>query len=130
HERTWRHPSELAPTTVDVDSGSGSHVVAFAGGIVAVMAVALMVVAMTPPRSSAPVAISATTAPMLFAATGSVPAVAGPTANPVDLKSVGAIVRPETAPLLTSFAAFPHAVTAGPQLDLDGSEVATRAPAA
>ena len=36
-------------------------------------------------------------------------------------------VRPSTA-LLTSFAAFPHAVTSGPQLDLDGTDVAHESP--
>lgn len=46
-----------------------------------------------------------------------------------DVATIGAVVRPRAAALLTSFAAYPHAVTAGPQLDLDGSEIATREPA-
>ena len=31
--------------------------------------------------------------------------------------------------MLTSFSAFPHAVTPGPQLDLDGTDVAAESPA-
>lgn len=84
------------------------------------MAVAVMVVAMTPRSSSGPMAISATTAPMLLASTGA--------AVLPDVATIGAVVRPRAAALLTSFAAYPHAITAGPQLDLDGSEIATREP--
>jgi hypothetical protein len=69
HERSWRHPSELGPTRVDVDDPpSNSHLVALVGG------------------------------------------------------------TPATA-LLTSFAAYPHAVTSEPELDLDGTDVADEMPA-
>jgi hypothetical protein len=93
----------------------------------AVLAVAAMVVAMTPRTSSGPVALSATTTPITARAvvdppTSAEPAVTAPTTSsavaPIDTR----------IELLTSFAAFPHAVTSGPQLDVDGTDIATAAP--
>lgn len=126
HERSWRHPSELGPTSLDIDDSSRrSHmnVLALAGGTMAVLAVAAMVVAMTPRTSSGPVALSATTTPITARAV-----VAPPASNSTDSSEAAPVqVRPRTA-LLTSFAAFPHAVTPGPQLDIDGTDLAAAKP--
>ena len=126
HERSWRHPSELGPTRVDLDDQSRhSHTnfVALAGGAMAVLAVATMVVAMTPRTSGGPVALIATTTPISTRLI-----VEPPTPTITGSSGAEAVqVRPSTA-LLTSFAAFPHAVTSGPQLDLDGTDVAHESP--
>jgi len=87
----------------------------------AVLAVATLVVAMTPRTSSGPVALSATTTPITARAiVEAPPATELPTAATRPL-------APRTA-LLTSFAAFPHAVTSGPQFVLDGTEIAAESP--
>lgn len=120
HERSWRHPSELGPTRVDVDdTSSNSHLLALMGGTLAVLAVAAMIVAMTPRTSSSPVALSATTTPITIRATVEPPAA-------TTVRSVQ-VLTPATA-LLASFVAFPHAVSSEPQLDLDGTDVAAELP--
>jgi len=133
HERSWRHPSELGPTRLDVDDAvqrTRTNLAALAGGTVAVLAVATMVVAMTPRASNGPVAMIATTTPISVRAVVGPPAATEPTpratapATAPDTTSI----RPRTA-MLTSFSAFPHAVTPGPQLDLDGTDVADESPA-
>lgn len=63
HERSWRHPSELAPTAADVDLGSTGRGWVVATGTAAALLAVVLVVAMSPPRSSAPTAVSATTIP-------------------------------------------------------------------
>lgn len=66
HERAWRHPSELAPSPVDVEeSTGGARALVLATGVAAAMLAAVMVVALSPPRSNAPTAVSATTLPAL-----------------------------------------------------------------
>jgi hypothetical protein len=132
HERSWRHPSELGPTRVgldvDVDHAgrrSSTGIMALAGGTMAVLAVAVMVVAITPRTSSGPVAMIATTTPI--AAPIITPAVVKPPASTTPATPDITPVEPRTA-LVTSFAAFPHAVTPGPQLDLDGTAVADEFP--
>ena len=62
HERTWRHPSELGPTALDVPAGGG-RLLAFSTGAVTAVLVAVLVVSFSPKRSAAPSAISATTVP-------------------------------------------------------------------
>ena len=91
----------------------------------AVLAVATMVVAMTPRTSNGPVALSATTTPITARAVVEPPA--SPSSAPSQAAASGPI-GPRTA-LLTSFAAFPHAVTSGPQFVLDGTDVAEQPPA-
>jgi hypothetical protein len=119
HERTWRHPSELGPTKADIDPGSSNHLAALAVGTLAVIAVAGLVIAMTPRTSSSPIALSATTTPV--SATTSVRvATAASSGLPAPRIPIGAV--------LTSFSAFPHAITSGPQLTLDGTDIATRLP--
>jgi len=64
HERTWRHPSEIGPTRVEVDRGSGHRFVALATGALAVALIAALVVTVTPGGSAdAPIAVSASTSP-------------------------------------------------------------------
>lgn len=110
--------------------GGRTHFGALAGGAVAVMAVAVMIVAMTPRTSSGPVALSATTTPMLVRN----PDDTTPTAAAMVPTASGTVrtlqVRPGTNALVSSFAAFPHAVTPGPQLDVDGTPIADHLPGA
>ena len=63
HERQWRHPSELAPTAADIETPSNSRALILATGTTAILLAAVLVVALSPPRSSAPSAVSATTLP-------------------------------------------------------------------
>lgn len=128
HERSWRHPSELGPTRADVevaDPTGRTHMMALAGGTLAVMAVALMVVAMTPRTSSGPIALSATTTPIITRATIQAPDQPTPPARRVQSLQLNT-----SDTLLVSFSAFPHSVTRVPQLDLDGTAVADELPLA
>jgi hypothetical protein len=63
HERQWRHPSELAPTAAVIDTPTNGRALILATGTSALLLVAVLVVALAPPRSSAPSAVSATTLP-------------------------------------------------------------------
>lgn len=64
HERQWRHPSELAPTADSLEPSSAkSRILVVSSGAVAAVLVAVMVLTVTPRRSNAPSAISATTTP-------------------------------------------------------------------
>lgn len=68
HERTWRHPSELAAEEHAVaraePTGGSTRAFAFASGGLGLLAVGSLIVAVTPERSAAPVAVSATTTPV------------------------------------------------------------------
>ena len=124
HERSWRHPSELGPTHHDVADEPKGHFPAFAFGALAVLAVAGRVIARTPRPTSNPIALSATTMPPAT--------VRSPVATPAAGSAVTPTARAAGIPagaLLTSFAAFPHAVSSGPQLTIDGTEIAGREPA-
>ena len=126
HERSWRHPSELGPTRLDIDEPHHhrhNSLLALAGGTIAVLAVATMVVAMTPRTSNGPVALSATTTPI------TVFAVIAPPSPRVDSSARSTTNVSAQAVALTSVAAFPHAITPGPQLDLDGTDIAAETPA-
>jgi hypothetical protein len=130
HERSWRHPSELGPTRLDVDDTtrrSQLNLLALGGGTMAVLAVAALVVAMTPRTSSGPVALSSTTTPITARAVVEPPAATESDTTPAP--STARAVIPTPTALSTSFAAFPHAVTPGPQLDVDGADVADASPA-
>lgn len=65
HERTWRHPSELAAQEHAVarteTAPATTRVFAFTTGTLGLLAVGLLIVAMTPGGSEPPVAVSATT---------------------------------------------------------------------
>ena len=132
HERSWRHPSELGPTRLDVDDStrrSDLNLLALGGGTLAVLAVAALVVAMTPRTSSGPVALSATTTPITARAVVEPPATTAATAPATATATATATEPIAIRPVLTtSLVAFPHAVTPGPQLDVDGTEVADTTP--
>lgn len=97
---------------------------ALGGGTLAVLAVAAMVVAMTPRAASGPVALSSTTTPITVRAVVEPPETASVSSN----ATVRAPLAAGQAALSTSFVAFPHAITPGPQLDVDGTQVADAAP--
>lgn len=100
---------------------------ALAGGSLAVLAVAAMVVAMTPRAATGPVALSSTTTPITARAVVEPPETASVSSSaPATVRTP--LVAAPTA-LSTSFVAFPHAITPGPQLDVDGTQVADAAPA-
>ena len=66
HERPWRHPSELGPTRHEIDDGgAGTWTLAVATGAVACVALAVMLVAVLPQQAADPLAMSATTAPVV-----------------------------------------------------------------
>ena len=104
HERTWRHPSELAAQEHALarteSAATTTRAFAFTTGTLGLLAVGLLMLAVTPDRSSAPVAISATTTPT--AADGAIAAVAtsvaatdAPSRNPVALRGqAGALATP------------------------------------
>lgn len=117
HERTWRHPSELGPTKVDVETGSNFRVAALLTGTLAIVVVAAMIVAVTPRGSSSPVAVSATTTPRTR------PTITrGAPAAPV-----AAISRTQTAKLVT-LVAMPNVIASTPQVSLDGRSIAQLLP--
>ena len=129
HERSWRHPSELGPTRFDVDDTSRRSQVsllALGGGTMAVLAVAAMVVAMTPRSASGPVALSSTTTPITVRAVVEPPSDATPVSS--GAPSMARMPIAAQTALSTSFVAFPHAITPGPQFDVDGTQVAEAAP--
>lgn len=104
---------------------SGNHLAPFVFGALAVVAVAGLVITMTPRAATNPLALSATTMPAAVVSVAGTPgadlgsAPSLPTAQPSGIP-MGA--------LLTSFAAFPHAVTSRPHLDLDGTGIALGEP--
>ena len=116
HERSWRHPSELGPTKVDVETGSNARVIALATGTLAVIVVAAMIIAITPRRSSAPIALTATTTPRFLPATQISAELAPATDNRQSIR-------------LASFSAMPNAIAAAPQFSLDGRQVTPQLPA-
>ena len=67
HERTWRHPSELAAAEREAfrtaEAPSGTRLFATVTGSVGLLAVGLLVLMVAPDRSSAPLTVSATTIP-------------------------------------------------------------------
>lgn len=66
HERSWRHPSELAPTApahTDDHGHTSRWALAAAGGAVAIAVVGVFALTTAPQRASGPVAMSATTMP-------------------------------------------------------------------
>ncbi len=100
---------------------------ALAGGTMAVLAVAAMVVAMTPRSASGPVALISTTTPITVRAVVEPPETASASSSAT--ATVRAPIAGGQTALSASFVAFPHAITPGPQLDVDGTQVADAAPA-
>ncbi len=101
HERTWRHPSELAPTRADVDleptgRAGGSIAIAVASGSLAIAAVAMLLVVVTPSRSGSPLTLSATTSPPVVQSVRAVrpagPIAAQPTMGLATFTATGAVL--------------------------------------
>jgi hypothetical protein len=67
HERTWRHPSELAAAEREAfrtaEAPSGTRLFAMVTGTVGLLAVGLLVLTVAPDRTDAPLTVSATTTP-------------------------------------------------------------------
>ena len=125
HERTWRHPSELAADERAALSAQpvshSTRVFALTTGTVGLVAIALLVLTVTPSRSSSPVAVSASTT--LVSAADLAPA--GPTiagvrrsANADDPVRSGTTVHA----LATPIGPGDYAVVS--RASLDGAEVA------
>jgi hypothetical protein len=122
HERAWRHPSELGPTSHDVDAASslGPHakMLAAASGALAVMLIVAIVVTATPSPSSAPTALSATTNPAVAFVASSVD-------KPAATRHT---IAPAQALLMVSMSPVPNEIASAPELDVEGPTVAARLP--
>lgn len=90
HERTWRHPSELAAQEHALarteTAAATTRAFAFTTGTLGLLAVGVLMLAVTPDRSASPVAISATTTPTVGATATSVAATVATSRNPVALR--------------------------------------------
>lgn len=90
HERTWRHPSELAAEEHAAaraeTPGGTTRAFAFTSGTLGLLAVGLLVMAVSPDRSAAPVAISATTTPLERPTPVAVAATSSPSSGPIALR--------------------------------------------
>ena len=98
HERTWRHPSELAAQEHALarseTTPATTRMFAITTGTLGLLAIGLLVLAVTPDRSGAPVAVSATTTVAIpgASATTAALAITEPSArSPIALRG-----RPET----------------------------------
>ena len=91
HERTWRHPSELAAEERNLlraqTAPVSARLLALATGAVGLAVVGALVMSVTPRRYDAPIAISATTTP------ASVPGDAGASSDPVPAGSTALAIR-------------------------------------
>jgi hypothetical protein len=71
HERTWRHPSELAAEEraliVAEPSPRGARFLALATGTLGLLAVGLLMITITPQRTDSPILLSASTTPIATA---------------------------------------------------------------
>lgn len=96
HERTWRHPSELAAEEHAVARAATptatTRVFAITTGSLGLVAVGLLMIAVTPDRAGSPVAISATTTPVVD---GTLVAMATTAVGPVDRSPIGLRGGPE-----------------------------------
>ncbi|WP_148288589.1 hypothetical protein [Ilumatobacter nonamiensis] len=130
HERHWRHPSELAPTALDVESGGGSRALIVATGTTALLLVAVLAIALAPSRTSAPIAVSATTLPsatiQLRSASTQV-TVDAPVAVEQNVLTFRNMMRPDRG---VALAGAPNAVSAAPVGDADDFALARGVPAA
>lgn len=80
HERTWRHPSELAAQEraflLAQDTPRSARLTALTSGTLGLLAVGMLMVTITPDRAESPVAISASTTPVVDRSTPPVEALA------------------------------------------------------
>lgn len=128
HERHWRHPSELAPTSADLGDSGGSRAVVIATSTTALLLAAVLVVAFAPSRSSAPIAVSATTLPsatvQLQSATSQV-TVGGGRNEEQHVITFRHMTRPESEVALVG---APNAISAAPVGDADDFALASDVP--
>jgi hypothetical protein len=72
HERTWRHPSELAAeqrAAAKAESAAlGTRIFALTTGTVGLLAIGVLILTITPRRQDSPIAISATSSPSTIVA--------------------------------------------------------------
>ena len=122
HERAWRHPSELGPTSHDVDGtasfGTFTKTLAAAASALAVMLIGAIVVTATPNSSDAPMMLSVTTNSVVSFAPTSVD-------RP---ESTRHSIAPVQAPLMVSMSAIPNEIASAPQLSIEALRVAARLP--
>ena len=128
HERQWRHPSELAPTAADIDHPTNARALILATGTTALLLAAVLLVALSPPRSTAPSAISATTLP---AATIELQRSAGESDSESAIEQE--TVRPLRSTILSenglALVGAPNAVSAAPVGNADDFALAGEIPA-
>lgn len=144
HERPWRHPSELGPSPASVEPSSGrSRFLAISSGAVTAVLVAVMVVSITPKRSGAPSAVSATTIAPASVQLRSVPAESAPVAEAAT--PLGAAALSVAAPVLAdtvridrssmshdrgmALVGAPNGISTAPTADLSTLTSATATPA-
>jgi hypothetical protein len=127
HERTWRHPSELGPTSADVvhSSSSSPHgkLLAIASGALAVAVITAIVVTATPRPSSQPTALSATTLPPFVT---SPPTALRGSKAPSRIASAVKLAEPN--PVLASFTPIPNEIASSPLGAHDEPEIADELP--
>lgn len=130
HERHWRHPSELAPTAADVDDVSNSRALVIATGTTALLLAAVLIVALSPSRSAAPIAVSATTLPPATIQLQSAPATIAATLSRDEDQMVLTIHNMTRPGLGVALAGAPNAVSAAPVGDADDFALAGGLPEA
>jgi hypothetical protein len=128
HERQWRHPSELAPTAADIDTPTNARALILATGTTALLLAAVLVVAISPSRSAAPSAVSATTLP---AATIELQRAAAEVER--EVAGTQEAIRPQRNTILSenglALVGAPNAVSAAPVGDADDFAIAGDIPA-
>lgn len=129
HERAWRHPSELAVARVVNDSGDGGgRGLVFATGLAVVMLATVMVVALAPPRSDAPSAVSATTLPAIdVQLRGAVPSAAEQPTSDDETEAVHLGRHPMSRETSLALVGAPNAVSASPS-ETEGLHVGHQLP--
>lgn len=88
------------------------------------LAVAAMVVAITPRAAPGPIALSASTTSVISSTVATREAAGGERTT----VRVQSLQLASPAMMLTSFSSYPHSVTSAPQFDLDNTEIAAAAP--
>jgi hypothetical protein len=125
HERHWRHPSELAPTAADVEFTSSRRALVLATGTTAFLLAAVLAIALTPTRSTAPSAVIATTLPTATIELEGRSGVPDPTDHSMALTFRTMVLRNHSVALVGA----PNAISAAPVGDADDLALAGRLPA-
>lgn len=129
HERRWRHPSELAPTALEVEAGGGARALVIATGTTALLLAAVLAIALAPSRTSAPIAVSASTLPpatIQLRSTPTQPAVA-PLIAEQSVLTLRNMMLPDHG---VALAGAPNAISAAPVGDADDFALARGVPTA